>query len=203
MNKLISFLQRLRGQAPHLPLLQGEAFHRPIHAFLQSSLEPHGFIEIRPGKWVEREADPIRKVFEIRFVKGACAFPTWGISLNFVPHLNNNRTDVYWHRTPKTARIDVAPPPPALPIDKRPVLEQFMHPEDHERQVRHVLSMATRLAFEYYKKLSCPETLLLELDQWSDCVDDNWYWHHENLPIANAFWLRVGRTLYDRSELLD
>lgn len=58
--------------------------------------------------WVERNSDEngIRRMFEIRALKGAGLSTEWGYSFDFVPHISGS--SVKWHRTEKSALIDVS-----------------------------------------------------------------------------------------------
>jgi hypothetical protein len=63
-----------------------------------------GFHSTTPRRWV-RSFAPIRHIFEIVQMKGASYAPTWGISLDFIPHISGGK--LAWHRTEKSARMDL------------------------------------------------------------------------------------------------
>jgi hypothetical protein len=58
----------------------------------------------RPRKWV-RARPPIRDLIEVVAMKGASLIPRWGISLDFVPHVQGDA--IRWHRSDKSAIADI------------------------------------------------------------------------------------------------
>jgi len=94
-----------------------------IHAILQpvvaASLAADGFEEAGPLKWVRSADAPVRQVFSFQQWKGGVLAPSWGLSLDFVPHVSGSR--IKWHRTPRSAMLD-------LRVDARePALELPYH----------------------------------------------------------------------------
>ena len=167
--------------------LEGEAFNEPVRRFLAQALPQHGFVSYREGKWVEEEAGSIRRMFEIWHFKGAVSAPIWGFSLGYVPHLNNTRTKVYWHRTAKSARLDLFP---FHETHNDVVLERFSEPEDHERRVTKALSAAISKAISFFERVKDVPDLLpifAELEQHQEPLG---YWNYVNVPLAHAFTLR-------------
>lgn len=79
------------------------------HAILQpvvaASLASDGFEEVGSLQWVRSADAPIRQVFCFMQWKGGVLSPSWGLSLDFVPHIAGGR--VKWHRTPKSAMLDL------------------------------------------------------------------------------------------------
>ena len=56
---------------------------------------------------------PCRRLFEIQLLKGAGLKACYGFSLDFVPHISGGR--VRWHRSDKSAMLDVVLDPRDLP----------------------------------------------------------------------------------------
>ena len=83
---------------------------RPL---LLERLEPLGFSEIGPRRWIDGSKPPVRRLFELQLRKGASLAACWGFSLDFVPHLSGS--SFRWHRSDKTARLDLIVDPIALP----------------------------------------------------------------------------------------
>ncbi|MEX2120423.1 MAG: hypothetical protein WD847_12580 [Pirellulales bacterium] len=79
---------------------------------LRERLEPLSLSEIAPRRWIDGSKPPARKLFEFQLLKGASLKACWGFSLDFVPHVSGN---IRWHRSDKTARLDVIIDPVALP----------------------------------------------------------------------------------------
>jgi hypothetical protein len=78
-----------------------------IDAILVDVIHPllaPAFVATRRRTWV-RARPPIRDLFEIVTLKGRTLVPRWGISLDFVPNVRGNK--VHWHRTTKSAMLDV------------------------------------------------------------------------------------------------
>jgi hypothetical protein len=80
---------------------------------LQERLGPLGLTEIAPRRWIDGSKPPARKLFELQLLKGASLKACWGFSLDFVPHVSGS--SIRWHRSDKTARLDVIVDPVALP----------------------------------------------------------------------------------------
>ncbi len=83
-----------------------------IAPLLRERLEPLGFGEIAPRRWIDGSKPPARRLFELELLKGAGLKACWGFSLDFVPHLSGGR--VRWHRSDKTAMLYVFVDPRAL-----------------------------------------------------------------------------------------
>lgn len=70
-------------------------------------LSAAGFQKIRPRFYVRARFRELNDVVE--FVRSHLELNfVWGLSLNFVPHITNGVEDIRWHRTAKSALIDVA-----------------------------------------------------------------------------------------------
>jgi hypothetical protein len=77
-----------------------------IASHVNALLQPLGFVQVAPRRWVDGSAAPIRCVFEMQLLKGAAMKAVWGFSLDFVPHLSGGR--VRWHRSNRTASFDLS-----------------------------------------------------------------------------------------------
>lgn len=79
------------------------------HAILQpvvgASLGGDGFDDVGPLTWVRSTDAPIRQMFRFFQWKGGVLAPSWGLSLDFVPHVSGSK--LKWHRTPKSALMDL------------------------------------------------------------------------------------------------
>lgn len=108
---MTSFLSRLfRGTAlprPDTELPTWTEIKAVLFPPFDAALNPMDMHRQGQMVWVEREPDEhgIRRIFEIRAMKGAGLQPVWGYSFDFVPHIAG--TVVKWHRTEKTARADL------------------------------------------------------------------------------------------------
>jgi hypothetical protein len=71
-----------------------------------ASLARVGFEKIRPRFYVRNRLPEMNDVIE--FYRGRLDLTlVWGPSLNFVPHITGKVENVRWHRTPKSAHIDL------------------------------------------------------------------------------------------------
>lgn len=93
--------------------MQGKAFeivrldqiHEVVSPIVESLLHPLGFEPQGPLSWLRSTDIPIRQIFRLVQWKGGALAPSWGLSLDFVPHLSGS--DFKWHRTLKSARPDL------------------------------------------------------------------------------------------------
>ncbi len=76
-----------------------------VATYLRPQLEPLGLSEVAPRRWIDGSTAPSRRLFELTLLKGAGMMACWGFSLDFVPHISAGR--IRWHRSNKTARLDV------------------------------------------------------------------------------------------------
>ena len=64
-----------------------------------------GFTFIKRTKWTRVRTPGFRDLFEIMLGKGHVYYPSWGFSLDFVPHVSGST--VRWHRTDKSSLLDL------------------------------------------------------------------------------------------------
>lgn len=100
-----------------------------------------GFHSLRTRRWV-RSLAPVRHIFEIVPMKGASYVPTWGISLDFVPHISGGK--LAWHRTEKSARMDLVYDPVDFDASwrERACIGSFHGPEGTLSDAQRVLTAA-------------------------------------------------------------
>jgi len=87
-----------------------------LDATFGASLLADGFAQIRHRVWARARVPDITDVFNIQALKGASLSATWGFSITFVPHVSAGK--VKWHRTLKSARLDVRYDPRNFPTRK-------------------------------------------------------------------------------------
>ena len=107
-----------------------------------------GFHSTKPRRWI-RSFAPIRHIFEIVPMKGASYVPTWGISFDFVPHITGGK--LAWHRTEKSARINIVYDPVDFDASwrERACIDSFHGPEGPLSDAQRVLTTAIRQALEW------------------------------------------------------
>ena len=145
--------------------------------------------------------DSTRPMIEIWHYKGAISAPVWGFSLNFVPHLNNSLTKLNWHRTVKSAKLDVIP---FDEFDDKLNMSRFSSAKAHESIVADVFRSALGCAATFFDSVRSTEDLIpiferLQAFQGSGLG----YWNYSNVPLAHAFTLRVNDRYSEGKLILD
>jgi hypothetical protein len=170
-------------------MLSADEFYAPINAFLDSRLAALGFVRPKQGFWVRKDCLSARPMFVLWHYKGAVSAPVWGFALSYVPHFNNSCTKLFWHRTVKSARLDVFP---FDEFEQTQELSRFATPHDHETTVERVLHAAVGRAITFFEKFQSTEDLLPLFERLQrDKGNGLGYWNYSNLPVAHAFTLRV------------
>jgi hypothetical protein len=85
--------------------LTAAELHDAVFAAFDPVLAAAGFESATDLKWVRSVGTNVRHVVEAYAGRQGARVPRWGVSLDFVPHVVGSA--VRWHRTPKTARIDL------------------------------------------------------------------------------------------------
>jgi hypothetical protein len=94
-----------RQPAPkELDIVTISEIHELLAPRVSNALGSLGFENRGPLAWVRSTDAPIRQMFELKQWKGGKLAPSWGLSLDFVPHVSGS--SVKWHRTPKSAMLD-------------------------------------------------------------------------------------------------
>ena len=93
------------GPSEPTQLLSADVFHEALGSAFDLELLRRGFEQAKPVKWVRSNKPALREVIELYWLKSGSAVPRWGFSLDFAPHVVNGA--VRWHRTPKSALLDV------------------------------------------------------------------------------------------------
>jgi hypothetical protein len=75
-----------------------------IQTFFGDELEANGFNKVKKRRWVRSRVPEIRDVFEFVSISHSLN-PRWGFSLDFCPRVKGDT--LKWHRTEKSAQIDV------------------------------------------------------------------------------------------------
>lgn len=93
------------GTAGSSPRLSASKFNGALSLAFQRVLGPHGFEQVAERKWVRSVKGPIREVVELYSLKHLSVVARWGFSFDFSSHVDNS--GVRWHRTPKSANLDI------------------------------------------------------------------------------------------------
>lgn len=161
----------------------------------------HGFVSPKPGKWVKEHCESSRPMIEIRHYKGATSAPIWGFSLNYAPHFNNSLTKLNWHRTVKSAKLDI------FPFDEFNDglnISRFASVQEHETIVADVLRSALGRATTFFDSVSSTEDLLPIFERLRAFRGSGiGYCNYSNVPLAHAFTLRVNDRSSEGKLILD
>ena len=192
------FLEKRRSYSN---LLSADEFYIPINAVLDSRFSALGFVRPKQGVWVRKDCLSARPMFELWHYKGAVSAPVWGFALTYVPHFNNSCTKLFWHRTIKSARLDVFP---FDELERTKELSRFCTPHEHKAAVERVLDAAVSRAKEFFESFRSTEDLLPLFDRLQrDKGNGLGYWNYSNLPVAHAFTLRVNGDCAGGKSILD
>lgn len=180
------FLEKRR---PYPELLSADEFYAPINAFLDPRLAELGFVRPKQGVWVREDCSSGRPMFDLWHFKGKVSALAWGFALTYVPHFNNSFKKLFWHRTVKSARLDVFP---FDDFERTEDLSRFSAPNDHEAAVERVLGVALDRARDFFEGVHSTKDLLPLFERLQrDKKSSLGYWNYVSLPLAHAFTLRV------------
>ncbi len=90
---------------PQFEEINNARLHAIVRGEVERVLGPRGFEAAGDLKWVRDRDAPIRQVFAFTKWKGGVVGPSWGVSLDFVPHLSGQQ--LRWHRSNKAAKLDL------------------------------------------------------------------------------------------------
>lgn len=191
----------LRKQNMYTELLSADDFYAPIHAFLDPRLAERGFVRSKRNAWVKETCSSARPMFELWHFKGKDSALLWGFALNYVPHFNSSFTKLFWHRTVKSAKLDVFP---FDEFEKTEDLTWFATPEDHAIAVKHVLGTNLDRATEFFEGFQTTNDLLPLFERLQRYKSRSLgYWNYTNMPVAHAFSLRINGDYARGKAILD
>lgn len=116
-------------------------------------LEPLGFEFQKLLHWVNSDHAPVRQIFSLRKWKGGSLTPSWGLSLDFVPHLSGKK--LRWHRTKKSAIFDLTVDAHDRELD----MTYIKGPEVIQNKAPAVISEAIRRAIDFWVESDSIEKL--------------------------------------------
>ena len=163
---------------------------------LRDFLPSLGLTERAIRSWIDGSHFPVRRLFEIQLLKGASMKANWGFSLDFVPHISGGR--VRWHRTDKTAMLDVVLDPKDLHTPS------YIHgPARLEEGLQRLLPEATARARESWRRGATFHGMLELIRDIQDKHTNYFsYQNYIQLPLAYAFLLaKTGDSEAAKTEL--
>ena len=188
---------RITPKFPDLPPKPATAaeIDRTLEPILGALLSPVGFEPLPRGRRWVRARPPLRDIFEVAPAKGTSLLSHWGVSLDFVPHVQGK--SVGWHRTNKSARMDILCGPRDLFEDSRAwEIQAFQGETGVQRDAARILPRAVALALEWFATFSA-SNLLERIEQHRSAERPANALKFENRtqqPLAYAFLLaRAGR----------
>jgi hypothetical protein len=162
----------------------------------------HGFAEVKPRKWVRGDRAPIRELFSVMPLKGACYSPVWGFSLDFVPHLIGST--IRWHRSNKGAILDLRYDPIDYSRDGGEWRPNSLEGLSMARKQADNLTHASLdLALPWFQSVSNESDLVQEFENKKQRAFVRFgFENYLQEPLAYAFTMaRVGRLLDAEAEI--
>ena len=187
---------RSKPSYPPVDILSAATRDSIIASQLRKHLPQLGLQEAAPRRWIDGSKPPVRRLFLLELLKGASMTASWGFSLDFVPHISAGA--VRWHRSDKTAMLDVIVNPKSLlqpcSLYGTTVLED---------ELQKLMPSAAAAAAETWRRGATYEGMIAIIrdirDQKSNC---HGYYTYTQLPLAHAFLLaKTGALDAARSEL--
>jgi len=169
-----------------------------------AALRAAGFLEIRHRVWARTRIPEITDVFNIHALKGASLSPLWGFSIAFVPHVSAGK--VKWHRTPKSARLDVRYDPMDFTRSKEggdPVLDTLYGESKLREQASALAPSITTQAASFWggvKEVVDLRHVLQGLKKMDKEATRFGFYNYPGHPLALAF---THAKLGDRAAALD
>jgi len=173
---------------------------------LGASVAPKGFLIRSPRAYVRSRSPEIRDLIIIQPMKGAGYAPHWGFSLDFVPHIS--RDGLRWHRTDKSARLDLRFDPldylhPGSPEFNQWTIDSARGAKTARKQIRRITTMLSKHAEAFFAQVQSKSDLLraFEREAAREAVRFNSY-NYSQQAIAYAFILgRIGKFDSAKAEL--
>ncbi len=182
-------------------LIGAEVFNGEIDHFFGSALCKIGFENIKKNMWIQDLETGVRKIVTIMHWKGATSTPQWGYSLDYVPHFNNSYNNIFWHRTNKSAMIDVFP----FYFDfSKYLLSRFTTPKEHTQKLESFTPLIIQDLNEFYDLGSDTNDLVNILEK-SEAYNASGlgFWNWVQLPLAYAFTLNKIGNSQKANEFID
>jgi hypothetical protein len=165
----------------HVELLKAADRDAIVVEHLSQYLPTLGLGQIAPRTWIDGSTPPARRMFSLSLLKGASMKATWGFSLDFVPHFSGSQ--IRWHRSDKTARLDVY-------IDPKDLLQPsylFGAARLHH-DLKRLLPDAVERAEDTWRRGATERgmlTLIQEIrEHKTNCLG---FYNYTQLPLAHAF----------------
>ncbi|MEO8490323.1 hypothetical protein [Pseudomonas sp.] len=174
-------------QAPTFSIVRIDQIHEIIAPVVEPFLQPLGFEVQAPLTWLRSEDAPIRQIFCLKQWKGGALAPAWGLSLDFVPHLSGNQ--IKWHRTPKSARLDLT-----WDVRDRAMDISYMYgPEVIARNAPRILGAAVAKAETFWSSARAVSDLPQAFEQVKQHLSSGGvgFYNYLQHPLAYAFVLAM------------
>ncbi len=175
-------------------------FNDGIEQSYGKALRDVGFTTIKQNKWVHDLGTGIRKIVIIRHMKGASA-PMWGYSLDYVPHFCSSQRNIYWHRTNKSALVDVFP----LYFDFHQYsMPRFSSDQKHIQRLQSFTPHMIQHMNDFYNLGNETQNLVDILKRCENVVSNGLgFWNYCQLPLAYAFTLNKNGNNTEAYKLLE
>ena len=160
-----------------------------------------GFERIKKNIWVQDLKNGIRKIVTIRHWKWSVSTPMWGYSLDYVPNFNSSYDNIYWHRTNKSAMIDIFP----LYFDFfKYTIEQRTTIKDHIKKINNYIPLIIKDMNDFYDLGNNTEDLIKILEKCKTNKTKQFRFEMwVQLPLAYIFTLNKNGNTKKANELLN
>ena len=175
------------------------AAHTILGPLVAATLLADGFQEVDNLKWVRSADQPVRQVLCFLQGKGGVLAPSWGVSLDFVPHVSGST--VKWHRTAKSAMLDLR----LDPYDRALEMSYYHGIKPIAARAPQVVPLAIAQARQFWNRCQRTDDLLDAvqwLKQYYAPAGGLGFYNFVQHPLALAFvYARAGRTADAMAEL--
>jgi hypothetical protein len=183
----------------NLLILSADEMLQILRITFGPQLESAGFTESGTRMWTRSVKTHITEVFQIQPVKGLSYSPRWGLSLDFVPRISGS--SIKWHRTPKSAVIDLKYDP--LDYERIPFCTSRIDGCSAEQTSQRLADGSISSALSWFDKVRSEEDLLTAFEEARSLKAIRFaFYNYRPHAIAYAFVLsRAGRLNEAKVEL--
>jgi hypothetical protein len=177
------------GSAEPADFVPAPVFNDALRSAFDNELLHQGFERVGPLKWVRSAKPAIRELVVLYTLKSLSTAPSWGFSLDFVPHVDAGR--VRWHRTAKSSMLDLVWDPLDFAGVDGWTQSRFVVLSELPRLVQRFAEKVCRTALEDLAKAQQVSDLPLLFREWAARPVVRFsIKNYKQAPLAEAFVLQ-------------